>query len=388
VTHDLSTGPSIRALSSLLRRETIILILLATAAVPLFFMTRTMAAWNRENNVAFGRAWYARAREPLQQGEYDTAIEYLRKAGAADRDNMEYSLVLAETLRNAGQSTEARQILLRLRNAKPDDGRINLDLARISEVDEEPDEARRYYHQALYGLWPKKDLEAKQAEIRLELVNFLVARRDVTNVVSELLILASEENSDAASKVHLGSLFLRVDEPSRALHEFVEALKLDPTNAVAMAGAGEAEFKLGNDLAAISKLKDAGRRSTLSTEAQHALDLATLILSTDPLTNGISARERTRRLSQALVLARGRLDLCRSKSALLNADEAEPLAAEATQLEQRIAREKTVTDLDFLRQGLRVASRMERAGAAECDPRSDADEALVLSADRHKVNTP
>ena len=81
---DLPSGPPIRARSNLLRRETVILVLLATATVPLFFFTRTMASWNRENNVAFSRSWYARAQEALQQESYDAAIEYLRRSTAAD----------------------------------------------------------------------------------------------------------------------------------------------------------------------------------------------------------------------------------------------------------------------------------------------------------------
>ena len=388
MTDEVPSATSIRALSILLRRETSILILLGMVTIPLFFFTRTMASRNRQKNAAFGRAWYERALESMKQDDLDGAIENLRKASAADRDNTNYSLVLAENLHSAGQSEEARQILLRLRNSKPDDGRINLDLARISAPDEDPDETRRYYHQALYGLWPKADLEAQQTKTRLELVNFLVARQDVTNAVSELLILASNEYSDAETRVKLGFLFLRVDEPSRALRQFAEALKLSPMNAMALAGAGEAEFKLGNDAAAVARLEYAASQNALSTEAQHTLNLASLILATDPLTNGITPKERTRRVGQVLLRARERLDLCRNKSALLNTDMALSLGAEAIRMEQQISREKTVTDLDLLRHGLSIAFKMEISGTPECGPRSDADEAIVLSAGRHKLDTP
>lgn len=80
MTRGQDTDSSPRSFAALLRRETIILIVLAAATVPLFLLTRTLAAWNRESNVAAGRAWYERAGEPLKQGDSVTAIEFLRKA--------------------------------------------------------------------------------------------------------------------------------------------------------------------------------------------------------------------------------------------------------------------------------------------------------------------
>ena len=299
-----------KTFSTLLRRETIILIVLAAATVPLFLFTRSMAAWNRETNIAAGRVWYERARQPLEHGASDSALDYLRKAAAADRDNMEYSLALAEALDAADQTDEARQILVRLRDLRPEDGRINLDLARLSVKSDEVDTARRYYHQALYGMWPTGRLEAQAGTIRMELVRFLVSRHDTSNAVSELLILDANSPADAQARIELGRLFLQAAEPGRALNQFLGALMLLPMNAAALAGAGEAQFKLGNDEAAKRQLQIAAQQGPLPPDAQRALDLASLVLAGDPLANGIGARERAQRLTLALGIAGNRLEAC------------------------------------------------------------------------------
>lgn len=362
--------------------------MLAAAAIPLFLFTRTMAAWNRESNVAAGRSWYERASEPLKQHNSVTAIEYLRKAAAADRNNEQYSLTLAEALDGDGQVEEARQILLRLRNSQPEDGRINLDLARISVKDDEVEIARKYYHQALYGMWPAGQVEPEQSRIRMELVRFLLSQQDISNAVSELLILAAYNPSDTATKAELGLLFLQADEPNRALNQFLDVLKLEPTSTIALAGAGEAEFRSGNDEAAKRWLQSAAQQGPLSAEAQHTLDLAGLILSGDALANGIDARERVRRLTQSLMRASDRLDTCGIQSALSDPGAAETLKEEIKQMLKQVGRQGAGADLNLLRDGLRIASSAELAGTKACGPLSAPNEAIVLAAKRHKLNTP
>jgi Flp pilus assembly protein TadD len=373
------------AFSALLRRETFILIALAALTVPLFLFTRTMAAWNRDSNVKSGHFWYDQAQFPLQHGMSDTAIEYLRKAAAADRDNMQYSLSLAEALISVGQTEEARQILIRLRDARPEDGKINLDLARLSVKNGEVEVARRYYHQALYGMWPIGQAETEQSRIRTEFVRFLIEQHDTDNAVSELLILAANGPSDAAAKTDLGWLFLQAGEPARARTQFIEALKLEPMNASALSGTGEAEFQLGNDAAARKQLQLAAEQGPLMPDSQRAFDLSGLILSYDPLAAGIGTRERVRRLKQALQQSGTRLEMCENHAALPHSAALEAFRADAAHITQELGRNGSGSDLDLLRDGLRIASNAELAAAESCGPSSELDEAIVLAANRHKV---
>jgi tetratricopeptide (TPR) repeat protein len=388
VTGDQVSDQSRSAFSALLRKETIILIVLAAATIPLFFFTRTMAAWNRESNVRAGRTWYERAQEPLRQGISVTAIDYLRKATAADRDNLQYSLSLAEELITIEQTAEARQILVRLRDSRPEDGRINLDLARLSVKDDEVEVARRYYHQALYGMWPVDQVETEQSTIRMEFVRFLMTQRDTSNADSELLILAANSPADAATKTELGWLFLQAEEPVRARSQFSDALKLEPKNASALRGAGQSEFKLGNDDAARKQLQLAAQQGPLPPDSQRALDLVGLILSDDPLASGIGTRERWRRLTQALQRAGDRLEACGKLSALPDPGAVETFKDDATRIGRQISGNGSGSDLDLLRDGLRIASKAETSAKETCGPASDADEAIILAAERHKVNVP
>jgi tetratricopeptide (TPR) repeat protein len=351
------------------------------ATIPLFLLTRTLAAWNRESNIAAGRSWYEGASAPLREGQSVKAIEYLRKATVADRENLQYSLALAEALIANDQTLEARQILLRIRNSKPEDGRINLYLARLSVKDYEMEDARRYYHQALYGYWPDGKVIANQAAVRMELVKFLVMQHDISNAVSELLILAAGSPSDFETYTELGRLFLLVDEPARALIQFRGALMLQPMNSQALIGAGAAEFKLGNDEAARRQFQNAALQGPLPAEAQHDFDLAGLVLSGDPLTSGIGGRERVRRLGEVLRQGGDRMDRCMMQSAVPDPIEAESIKTQATLLQQQVLKEQAVVDLN-------LAARAESIITEACGPGTDADTAIVLAAERHKVNTP
>jgi tetratricopeptide (TPR) repeat protein len=388
VTLDPDSHRNNKTFTALLRRETIILIVLAAATVPLFLFTRSMAAWNRQTNIVAGRVWYERARKSIEEGASDTALDYLRKAATSDRDNMDYSLALAEALDAGGQSDEARQILVRLRDLRPEDGRINLDLARLSVKSDEIDAARRYYHQALYGMWPTGRLEVVSGTIRMELIRFLVSHHDTSSAVSELLILDANSPGDAAARMELGNLFLQADEPGRALNQFLGVLKLEPMNAAALAGAGEAQFKLGNDEAAKRQLQDAAEQGPLPSDAQHALDLASLVLSSDPLANGIGARERAQRLTLALGIAANRLEACSTQGAIPDPTAAEMLKIELAHTKQQVSGDSAGTELNLLRDGLKIASRAVLTATDDCKPASDAEHAIVLSAERHKVNTP
>jgi len=217
-------------------------------------------------------------------------------------------------------------------------------------------------------------------------VRFLVRQQDTDNAVSELLILAANGPASATAKTELGWLFLQVGEPPRARSQFLEALKLEPMNASALSGSGEAEFQLGNDEAARKQLQMAAQQSPLTPSSQRAFDLSGLILSNDPLASGIGSRERQRRLSQALMRAGNQIEACDKQSPLPDPGAVETFKEEAKRILQEVTRNGSGTDLDLLRDGLRIASDAELAVQAACGPLTDPDEAIVLAAKRHKVD--
>jgi hypothetical protein len=84
--------------------------------------------------------------------------------------------------------------------------------------------------------------------------------------------------------------------------------------------------------------------------------------------------------------ASDRLDTCGNQSAL--SDTAGTLKEEIIRTLEQLGRQGAGADLNLLRDGLRTASRAESAGTKACGPLSAPDEAIVLVAKRHKLDTP
>src|SRR5689334_18649899 len=133
-----------------------------------------MAARNRAMNVEIASGWYRLGQQQLKAGETKGAIEAFRNATTNDHDNGEYTLALSTALATADHIEEARQALLRLRAAAPENGEINLNLARLSAKEGKLAEAVRYYHNALFGIWPPDRTTVQRPKVRTELVQFLL----------------------------------------------------------------------------------------------------------------------------------------------------------------------------------------------------------------------
>src|SRR5438034_4177222 len=151
-------------------REVVLLVVLSALVIPLFIFTRSMAARNRAMNVDIAGTWYRSGQQQLKAGDTKGAIESFRNATTNDHDNGEYTLALATALAAADHIEEARQALLRLRAPAPENGEINLNLARLSAKEGKMDEAVRYYHNALFGTWPPNRMAIQRTKVRTELV--------------------------------------------------------------------------------------------------------------------------------------------------------------------------------------------------------------------------
>ena len=92
-------------------------------------------------NVDIAGTWYRSGQQQLKAGDTKGAIESFRNATTNEHDNGQYTLALATALAAADHIEEARQALLRLRASAPENGEINLNLARLSAKDGRSDEA-------------------------------------------------------------------------------------------------------------------------------------------------------------------------------------------------------------------------------------------------------
>lgn len=357
-----------------LHRELIQIAVLALVAVAAFFVTRAVAANNRGMTLRDAAEWYRRGQQQLAQGRVDEAIASFRRATVKNRGYRVYTLALARALMRKGDAAAATAALLALRETDPEDAEVNLELARLAVARHDRADALRYYHNALYAPWAPEAAEARR-RVRVELVKFLLAQNETSRAVSELIALSSDLPDETAAHVEVGRLLLQASDARHAADQFARALRIDPHDADALAGAGEAAFRLGDYQAARSFLRTvpAGRA-----EIDELREIASLVLSRDPLGNRVAGGERRRRLEADLAHARERLRDCLAPSAPQEAaalqQESEDFAA---QLETPAGRDAETIDA-----GVDLIDRIERAVAIRCSP-APMDRALLIIARRH-----
>src|SRR5919197_3835609 len=118
--------------AALIYREILQLGFLGLIAVATFFLTRAVAASNRDMFLRDAAEWYRRGQQALQVGRLDDALEAFRRATVRNRTEKTYALALARTLALHHDDEAARSVLMTLKEATPEDAEINLDLARVA----------------------------------------------------------------------------------------------------------------------------------------------------------------------------------------------------------------------------------------------------------------
>ncbi len=96
---------------------------------------------------------------------------------------------------------------MNLWDRQPEDGLVNLELARIAVQKEQTEQALRYYHNAIYATWPEDqpdDQEGKRREARLELIGFLLRTNARAQAESELIALAENVGRRCSAAATVG----------------------------------------------------------------------------------------------------------------------------------------------------------------------------------------
>jgi tetratricopeptide (TPR) repeat protein len=366
-------------------KEVLLLILLSAATVPLFLFTRSAASLNRSVRARVAEFWYEDGIRKLEQDQAAAAVDSFRKAATNDRDNPDYRLALARALVSEGNVQEARRALLHLREAAPESGEINLDLARLEAgAGDSGDlqEAVRYYHSSLYGVWPEEELDRRRREVRVELIDFLLVRNEISSVLSELLVLSRDMQDTPSGHTLVGELFLKAGEPRRAVDHFVSALESEPDNLDALSGAGEAYFELADYGRAVRYLRMAGEEDGASDNVRSLLRITALVIENDPLAPRLPVSQRIARFQRLFGAAQRRLAACQEEAhnPLLDA-----LVAEVMRLEPELTPAKIRSDQELITTGLGLAYRIEALAGQTCRDASENETALVLIARLHGI---
>lgn len=178
--------------AAIIHRQIVRLVFLVFVAVAAFFLTRAIAASNRDLNLRNAAEWYARGEAAARAGDLDQAIDAFRRAIVRNRDNTTYQLALARTLIRRHEYDAGRALLLSIRDSAPENAPINLDLARVAAARQDVTEAIRFYHDALYAPWPATEADARRA-VRIELIRFLLTHDQTGRAWAE--VLAAEAGS-------------------------------------------------------------------------------------------------------------------------------------------------------------------------------------------------
>ena len=357
------------------RQELIKLTALVAVAIAAFMGTQTFAAHSRAVNAADAATWFARGQDALAHDQVDAAVDAYRRALAKAKDNRVYSLALARALERTGDVDAAERALLALRQSAPEDGDINLELARISARRADVATALRYYRNALYSPASAAD-ESLRRGVRLELINFLLARGESSRALAELLTAANDAPTDEASAVRLGGLFAQAQDYRRARDEYRRALQIAPHDAYALVGAGSMAFQLGDYAEA---RRDLAASASVDPAIIAMLDVATHVLADDPLGIRLGSSERYRRLAADLMTVSNRLHAC-----LMHAGPNDAVTTAAHDIDafsMDLRRQRANPDL--FDDGLSVMFKAEQAVPSSCGDPSAADRALVLIAHLH-----
>ncbi len=374
---------------ALILHDSIAFLVLMAVAVALFGVTWFLFQSFNSHRAELAREWADRGRTELQHGEPARAVESLRAALSYAPDDYNSQLLLAQALADSGEIDQATNYYLNLWSAKPGDGYINLQLARMARRKGTVQEAIRDYRASIFGDW-RGDGSIKRRDVRLELVDYLIQQKDYASARVELLIAAG----NAPNNLHLDGMFaeklLATGDTTDALAYYEKAIADNPHNAAALAGAGRIAYDQGDDAKAHSLLtraledepKDAPQREEIASQAKNAERLMELSLAPT-----LPAHERAQHLIADAKIAQARLVRC------LAVTGASPPPASLLELQttwssvgtgaKRAAMVENAAGQDTLTQ---LIFDTERETAACGAPTSD--DALLLKLAQRNVGTP
>ncbi len=370
-----------------LRQRPVMLVLLTALAVSFFLFVTGLSRAYREQQRGLGGRWFDRGTADLKARRYEPAVKDFRAALLYSRDNYTYQLNLAEALLGIHHTVEASAYLLNLWDRQPEDGLVNLELARIASQKGQTQQAVRYYHGAVYAVWPR-DEETQRREARLELIDLLLRNNAKAQAQAELIAFAENAPDDAAELQLLADLFIRAGDYEHALTEYRLSLKKDPHNPKALAGEGYAAYELGQYPLAQRYLQEALKRDPNDGGSAERLKTTQMILRMDPFQRQISVAERNRLVMEAFATAGQRLEKCAVPSG--DGGVASPktdLSGRWSSLKPQITERGLQRNPDLANQAMDLVFGIERQASASCGAPTGPDLALLLISNLREGNT-
>jgi tetratricopeptide (TPR) repeat protein len=371
-------------------RPPVVLILLTLIAVLGFIAVGRLVRASESRQRRIAAEMYHRGLIDRNNHDFKQASNHFRAALSFDTGNSLYQLNLAEALASLGKNydDQARTYLLNLWDRAPQDGQVNLELARLAANQNQLDQALRYYHNAIYGIWPDSS-GAMRRQTRLELVDFLLSHNEKAQAQSELIASASSLPPDSAAHARIAERLMRVNDFTDALAQYRAILQIDRKNVDAMRGAGEAAFQLGEFRTAQRYLEAAKERGSHDDAAEQMLRTAELVLRNDPYRRSINDKERRQRTLSAFDQAGRRLQACAQQKSqdLSSPDSVSPLQTLSERwknLKREVGRSYVAGNSEIGETAMDLVFEIEQQTAQECGPPAGLDLALLLIANNRE----
>lgn len=331
----------------------------------------SLARVDRRESAMHAAALYREGREFLVQGHPRTAAERFAAAFGMERSNTRYQLALAEALLDDGRLELAEATLTSLLARAETDGGGNVAMARVLVREGRTDEAKSYYHRAIYGHWGADSVRARIAS-RLELIDLLAAQGAKQELLAELLPMEEVMPDSLALRKRVGHLFVVAGSPARGASIFRELLRQNPADGDAYAGMGKVALSLGNFRMARADFLQASRLLPEDTAIAARLALSDTILAISPIERGLGTHERFIRARDILVRTVATAESCAVPSgsrAVLTASARSTLAAVVRRQQEDAESERV----------LALASDLYASMPASCSSvRTPSGEALAL----------
>lgn len=334
---------------------------------------------------ALAARWSARGTTDLNAQNYRAAVAEFRAALRYSRGDSGYQLSLAQALLGLKRTDEAYAYLINLWGRQPENGMVNLELARIAASKGETDRALRFYHNAIYATWPDNQ-EAQSRRARLELIHYLLGINATTQAQAQLIALESTIGNSPSQQVQLGRLFLAAHDENHALAAFRQSLRLKRNNPDALAGAGEAAFQLGLYPTARRYLESAVAVSPGDTKSAALLRTTEFVLQMDPFRPQTPVAKRNRIVVAAFAAAGKRLNACAASGAAGPPPGLEDLDQQWEDLKPRITASGLRRNPDLANTAMALVFNIEQKASTLCKAPSETDQALLLIAKLHEEN--
>ncbi|HKR09594.1 MAG TPA: tetratricopeptide repeat protein [Gemmatimonadaceae bacterium] len=273
-------------------------VIVATIVGLLVFDT-ALARVDKAASTATALQEYKRGEALLSAGRLDDAIDHFRNAATLDRDRSLYTVSLAQAILLQGRPAVAEQLLRPVLDRDPDDGATNLELARVLSAEGKIDEAKLHYHRAIYETWQGTGAEQHRTAARFELIDLMAQGSDKQDLLSELLPLQDEAQTDSA-RLKIAHLFVVAGSPERASDMYRSILRQNPRDAAAYVGLADATVAMGNYSTAHDHLEAAQRIAPDDSVIKKRMALTDTLIAMDPAQRGLPIDEQLRR-SRVLV---------------------------------------------------------------------------------------